>query len=125
MYESGRGVARDEVEALKWIRLAAAQNNAEAQYRLGDMYEHGRILGIDYAQALHWYRRAESNNYAGAEESRERVELLAGTHNKEFVREMFPQVEDAKQKAAENELLRKVGEQIEDAKRKASGTVAP
>ena len=41
MCAQGRGVKKDEVEAVKWFRLAAAQNNAMAQYNLCDMYEPG------------------------------------------------------------------------------------
>ena len=35
----GEGVAKDQVEAVKWFRKAAEQNLAEAQYDLGLCYE--------------------------------------------------------------------------------------
>ncbi len=38
MYDFGRGVAKDEVEAVKWFRKAADQGNADAQHNLGVMY---------------------------------------------------------------------------------------
>ena len=35
-FATGRlGMAKDEVEAVKWLRKAAEQNDAEAQYNLG------------------------------------------------------------------------------------------
>ena len=37
-YAKGQGVAKDEVEAVKWYRKAAEQNYAEAQYDLGYCY---------------------------------------------------------------------------------------
>ena len=33
----GRGVAKDEVEAVKWFRKAAEQNYAQAQFFLGSL----------------------------------------------------------------------------------------
>jgi TPR repeat protein len=40
-YANGQGVAKDEVEAVKWWRKAAEQNEAEAQYELGNFYANG------------------------------------------------------------------------------------
>ena len=37
MYENGRGVRRDDAEAVKWYRQAAAQGLAQAQFNLGVM----------------------------------------------------------------------------------------
>ena len=34
-YANGRGVPQDDVQAVKWYRLAADQGNASAQYNLG------------------------------------------------------------------------------------------
>ena len=38
MYDEGRGVPKDDKEALKWYRLAANKGFAAAQYNLGSMY---------------------------------------------------------------------------------------
>ena len=35
MYTNGRGVPKDDVQAVKWYRLAADQGNAFAQAHLG------------------------------------------------------------------------------------------
>ena len=34
LYDTGRGVAQNDQEALKWFRLAAAQGDARAQHSL-------------------------------------------------------------------------------------------
>ncbi len=36
-YDVGRGVPEDDVEAVRWYRLAAEQGDAYAQYDLGGM----------------------------------------------------------------------------------------
>jgi hypothetical protein len=37
MFAQGRGVAQSDVEAARWVRKAADQGLAEAQYNLGIM----------------------------------------------------------------------------------------
>ena len=37
-YRDGKGVAKDDAEAAKWVRKAAEQNFAQAQYELGVYY---------------------------------------------------------------------------------------
>ena len=54
MYGNGRGVPQDEVEAVRWFRLAAEQGNAEAQLYLGVMYSNGRGVPQDDAEAVRW-----------------------------------------------------------------------
>ena len=41
LYDSGAGVAKDSAEAVKWMRKAAEQGNADAQYYLGGSYYYG------------------------------------------------------------------------------------
>jgi TPR repeat protein len=62
------GVAKDEVEAVKWWRKAAEQNFAFAQWRLGICYYQGRGVAQDYVEAVKWYRKAAEQNYASAQE---------------------------------------------------------
>src|SRR5207247_4637589 len=68
-YEQGEGVAKDQVEAVKWYRKAAEQNFALAQYNLGVFYQKGegvekderqRLFGgaEDPVEAVRWYRKA-------------------------------------------------------------------
>jgi uncharacterized protein len=47
MYENGWGVSKDDKEAAKWYRLAAAQGNAIAQNNLGTMYRDGHGVPQD------------------------------------------------------------------------------
>ena len=37
-YEDGTGVAKDEVEAVKYYKMAADQGDADAQYILGETW---------------------------------------------------------------------------------------
>jgi TPR repeat protein len=63
----GQGVAKDEVEAVKWYRKAAEQNDAEAQYNLGLCYANGQGVAKDEAEAVKWYRKAAEQNDADAQ----------------------------------------------------------
>ena len=47
MYENGRGVPRDYVQAVNWYYKAAGQGYAAAQYGLGDMYDSGQGVAQD------------------------------------------------------------------------------
>jgi TPR repeat protein len=67
MYETGKGVPRDDEEAVKWYRKAAEQGNAPAQANLGAMYESGRGISLDYVEALKWYRTAAQQGNAAAQ----------------------------------------------------------
>ena len=67
MYDTGEGVPQDDVEAVKWYRLAADQGHDAAQYLLGVMYNSGRGVPQDYTQAFIWYRLAADQGYAAAQ----------------------------------------------------------
>jgi TPR repeat protein len=60
MYREGRGVPRDDVEAVKWMRKAAEQDLAAAQNNLGWMYQQGRGVPQDSEKAAAWFRKAAS-----------------------------------------------------------------
>ena len=57
-YDEGRGVVKDEAEALRWFRLAAEQGDPTAQLKLGISYEEGRGVLKDEAEAVRWFRLA-------------------------------------------------------------------
>ena len=57
----------DYQSALRWLRAAAAQNNASAEFLLGYMYEHGQGVPRDYAQAAENYRAAALQGHSTAE----------------------------------------------------------
>lgn len=66
MYEFGKVVKKDDVEALRWYRRAAKQGYARAQTHLGWKYAHGEGVEQDHAAALHWYQKAADQGYAKA-----------------------------------------------------------
>ncbi len=66
-YAQGIGVPKDGVEAVKWFRLAAAQNLATAQYNLGRCLSGGEIMMKDYMEAVKWFRKAANQNLAAAQ----------------------------------------------------------
>lgn len=58
MLEDGKGIPKDEVEALKWYRKAAEQGYAPAQNILGVTYTTGHGVPNDDVEAVKWYRKA-------------------------------------------------------------------
>ena len=54
MYFAGRGVTRNDAEAVKWFRKAAGQGDAVAQSNLGNMYREGRGVTRNDAEAVKW-----------------------------------------------------------------------
>jgi len=67
MYLHGRGVPKDEKEAVRWYRLAADQGRASAQCRLGVMYAGGHGVPKDEKEAVRWYRLAADQGRASAQ----------------------------------------------------------
>ena len=67
MYDSGKGVAEDAVEAVRWYRLAAEQGHAGAQFFLGQMYNSGKGVAEDAVEAVRWYRLAAEQGLAAAQ----------------------------------------------------------
>ncbi len=58
-YSYGRGVPKDNAEAVKWYHKAAEQEHAEAQLRLGISYYSGRgSVPKNEAEAVKWFRKA-------------------------------------------------------------------
>jgi len=57
-------VPQNDAEALKWLRLAADQRNAEGQFNLGVMYEYGDGVPQNYGEALKWYQLAANQEDA-------------------------------------------------------------
>jgi len=52
MYANGQGVAKDDAQAVAWIRQAAEQGDSGAQNNLGVMYDNGQSVPKDHAQAV-------------------------------------------------------------------------
>ncbi|MUK41517.1 hypothetical protein GNP61_08070 [Aliivibrio fischeri] len=67
MYANGKGVTKDDKQAVNWYRKAAEQGYAFAQYNLGVMYANGKGVTKDDKQAVNWYRKAAEQGYAFAQ----------------------------------------------------------
>ena len=67
MYDEGRGVTRDDAQAVNWYRKAADQGDANAQNNLGFMYAEGRGVAQDYTQSADWFRKATEKDLAVAQ----------------------------------------------------------
>jgi uncharacterized protein len=65
-YEQGKGVAKDEVEAVKWFRKAAEQNYVDAQFNLGMCYERAEAGTEDWAEVYKWLSLAARQGHEGA-----------------------------------------------------------
>ena len=65
-YEHGEGVTKDEVEAVKWYRKAAEQNDAQAEHDLGCCYANGQGVTKDYVEAAKWSCKAAEQNHPAA-----------------------------------------------------------
>ena len=65
--EGSLGVAKDEVEAVKWYRKAADQGFADAQYNLGVCYHDGTGVAKDEVEAVNWVRKAAEQGDADAQ----------------------------------------------------------
>ena len=66
-YKYGKGVEKDETEAIKWIRKAAEQGYAMAQCNLGVCYKDGTGVEMNGTEAVKWYRKAAEQGYAMAQ----------------------------------------------------------
>ena len=67
MYQNGRGVAKDDSQAVAWYQKAADQGYAGAQHNLGCMYRDGRGVAKDDSQAVAWFQKAADQGYAKAQ----------------------------------------------------------
>ena len=62
MYDTGRGVAQNDAEAIKWYRMAAEQGYGPAQSNLGVKYARGQGVPRDNVRAHMWYSLAASRS---------------------------------------------------------------
>lgn len=62
MLQHGQGVSQDINQAISWYQSAAAQNNKDAEFELGNIcYNHNQ-----YDDAYSWFTRAEKNGHEKA-----------------------------------------------------------
>lgn len=72
-YALGQGVAQDDAEAVRWLRLAAEQDHIFAQRDLGFLYAEGQGVAQDDAEAARWFRRAAEQGDADAQTELDRL----------------------------------------------------
>ena len=77
-YVDGRGVTKDDAEAVRWYRKAAEQGNADGQFELGYMYESGKGVAKDGVEAVKWYQKAAALGNANAKRKLENATAKAG-----------------------------------------------
>jgi len=59
-------VEQDDVAAVRWVRAAAEQGNAGAQFNLGAMHYNGNGMLVDYAAAAKWWKLAADQGQVNA-----------------------------------------------------------
>lgn len=67
MYDKGRGVAKDQYEAVKWYRKAAEQGYKWGQYNLALMYYDGTGVSSNFEEAAKWCKKAAEQGHANAQ----------------------------------------------------------
>lgn len=88
-YAKGKGVKRNDVEAMMWYGKVARQGNpeaanwfrdlaekgsAQAQYNLGVCYENGEGVEKDTSEAMKWYRIASEQGNKDAETALQKLQ---------------------------------------------------
>lgn len=71
IYTYGKGIQKDLEKAIVFLTTAAENENAKAQYKLGELYQNGNIIGKDIMKAAQWYQQAAK---MGNPEARKRLE---------------------------------------------------
>jgi TPR repeat protein len=66
MYDQGKGVPQDHVQAAAWYRKAGEQGHRVAQHNIGVMYANGQGVPQDSATAVAWYRKAGEQGLSSA-----------------------------------------------------------
>lgn len=61
LYFYGKHIPQDNELAMKWLRLAAVQEDPAGCNMLGQMYENGMGVAVDQFAAAAWYRRGAIN----------------------------------------------------------------
>ncbi len=70
MYLKGQGdLPPDYIKAHEYLKKAANQDHAKAQYELGDLYYYGHGVAQSYAIAREWYEKAAKQENASAQSS--------------------------------------------------------
>ena len=63
IYEYGRDVRQNDVEAVRWYRKSSEQGVSVAQYKLGIMYDNGWGVPPSDTEAVKWYSDAAEQGH--------------------------------------------------------------
>jgi len=72
LYGMGKGVNRDDAQAMKFFRAAADQGDPQAEFNVGFMYANGRGVPQDDSAAVSWFRKAAAQGWADAKKELKR-----------------------------------------------------
>ena len=75
MYARGESVTQNDVEAVKWYRLAAEQGDANAQYIIGHRYADGKGVIQNYVIAHMWFNIGSANGAEFSAKWRDNIAL--------------------------------------------------
>ena len=107
MLSEGRGVLKDEKEAVKWYAKSAEQGYVIAQNNLGSCYRLGLGVESNANEAVRWYRKA-----AEAEDAWGQYNLGMSYHtgtgfekNETEARQWFAKAAKQGHQAAKDELM--------------------
>ena len=78
-YMNGTGVSKDRKEAEKWLRMAADQGHASAQFALGELNTDKTVVS---AEGGKWFKKAADQGYAPAQEVMGEIETKNGIPSK-------------------------------------------
>jgi TPR repeat protein len=67
--KSGKDVIQDFDQAARWLQMAVATGNVQAQYNLGVLYLKGNGADVrqDYVEAVKWFKLAAEQGFAHAQ----------------------------------------------------------
>jgi TPR repeat protein len=66
MFGRGDGVVQSDSEGVKWLRKAADQGDADAQYLMGTKYTLDRGVARSDTEAAKWYKKAADQGHEKA-----------------------------------------------------------
>ena len=89
-------VVKNDIEAMNWYRLAAAQGEPNAQRNLGIMYEFGTVEEPSFDEAIKWYKLAADQG-----------DLEAKLYMDELVKKLSFSIDSSKAPQVDRSLLYK------------------
>ncbi len=69
MYAEGKGVIKNDAEAVRWFKKSADQGLAQAQYNIGYMYYKGKGVTKNKDYAKYWLKKAATSGFTTAQET--------------------------------------------------------